>query len=379
MKKLPRAPRVPLTLALCLLSMQVGGAPAVDGGWTSAKPGYAWSFPADHWSHPGYKTEWWYFTGQLESEDVPPRSFGYQLTFFRVGVAPEAPALDSSWSASDLVMTHAAVTDFDRGTHRFEEALYRAIPLLGGFGAAPDPLIAWTLPPAGSSEPWTLRWTGESFELSAGDENGTLAIRLVATPAQGLTLQGPGGYSRKGRQADAGSLYYSFTRLETSGSLSIGGQTTAVAGTSWMDHEISSKQLEDDQVGWDWLSLQLDDGRDLMIYRIRGKDGSTDFSSATLVSSEGVASYLDAAAWTFAATGNWTSPSSGVQYPSGWRLELPGHDLHLVLEPRLVDQENRARIHYWEGAVTAFHADGSRAGQGYVELTGYGTGNRPRL
>jgi predicted secreted hydrolase len=317
--------------------------------------------------------------GQLEDAADPAKRYGYQLTFFRIGVLPERPALDSAWATADLVMAHAAVTDLAAGEHHFREVLHRAVPLLGGFPGEPESLLAWTRPPPGGSERWSVRWNGDGFDLSMTDDAGGMSFRLSTRPQRPLVLQGPNGYSRKGQGAGFASQYYSITRLETEGSVTLNGRSFTVRGVSWMDREFGSDLLDEDQVGWDWFSLQLDDGRDLMLFRLRDADGETDFSRATLISASGEASYLEDDHWTLRATGSWTSPESDATYPARWTLELPGEGLRLEIVPALADQENRGRIAYWEGVVTVLDADGRPLGRGYAELTGYGAGNRPEL
>jgi predicted secreted hydrolase len=377
-----------LLLLLCAtIPGSRGGSTEAAGGsdsvrWRGAAPGYAWSFPADHRSHAGYRTEWWYFTGHLQSQDGA-RRFGYQLTFFRFGLFLAPPDLDSAWSASDLVMGHAAVTDLTGGEHHFSEVLYRAVPLLGGFPDAPDPRLAWSAPPAGSERPWTLRWQDGAFELVMEDRARGMAMELVARPRRGPVLQGPGGFSRKGQEPDSASLYYSFTRLETRGSITVQGDELPVGGVSWSDREFGSDQLDEDQAGWDWFGLQLDDGRDLMIYRLRRDDGETDFRWATLVETDGDVRYLAEGEWTVRSVATWRSDDTGTVYPARWTLEVPGEGLQLEIVPELANQENRGRLtgwlHYWEGAVVVQDRDGGRVGSGYVELTGYGTRGRPPL
>ena len=356
---------------------------APAAGWRTADPAYAWSFPADHWAHPGYKTEWWYFTGHLESTADPGRRFGYQLTFFRVGLLPEPRPLDSGWAATDLILGHAAITDVARGEHRFSETLYRAVPLLGGFNRYPVPAIAWSRGPAGTDGGSSLHWTDGGFALAMEDDAQGFAIRLDVHPEKPIALQGPNGYSRKGEAAGAASQYYSLTRLRTEGTLRIDGKDIPVRGRSWMDREFGSNQLDEDQIGWDWFSLQLDDGRDVMLYLLRDAAGGTDTARGTIIPRDGPPRYLDAGSFSARPTGSWRSAASGAEYPSGWRVEVPGEDVRLTVVPLLLDQENRGAlgggISYWEGAVEVRGDGGSAVGRGYVELTGYGEGNRPRL
>jgi predicted secreted hydrolase len=356
----------------------VGDAPASEAAWQVVAPGYTWSFPQDHRSNRDYKTEWWYFVGHLHDPGGVAR-FGYQLTFFRLGLLPEAPSLDSAWAASDLVMVHAAVTDLKTGEHRFREVVYRACDLLGGFPAHPDPVLAWSRGPAGTAEPWTLKWNGRGFDLNMRADRAGFALRLTTAPERPLVFQGPGGFSRKGQGPTAASLYYSFTRLATEGVVELDGVEHRVQGSSWLDRERSTYLLDDGQVGWDWFGLQLEDGHDLMMFRLRNAGGGTDHVAATLVTPSGDVHYLEPGQWSLEETGNWTSPESQVTYPSGWRLSIPTHTLELTVTPRAEDQENRGRILYWEGSVLVQDAGGSPVGQGYAELTGYGSGNRPAL
>jgi predicted secreted hydrolase len=349
--------------------------------WSTAGPGHPWSFPEDHWPHHRYRTEWWYLTGHLRAGDDPSREFGYQFTIFRVGLTEEEPPGDSAWSARAVVMGHAALTDVGAGVHRFSDVLRRASPLLGGFGAWPDPRIAWVRGPAGTPGTWSLTWNGEAFDVRMHDAARRLSMRLATRPDKPVVLQGPGGVSRKGEDPTAASLYYSLTRLRTAGEVSLDGRTWSVSGVSWMDKEFASSSLGPRQVGWDWASLQLDDGRDLMLYLMRRADGSVDFRNATLVDPSGTPRHLTPGDWSLRATATWTSPRTRAVYPARWLLEIPGDGLSLEILPRLADQENRAGgtagLFYWEGAVEARDRTGRRVGLGYVELTGYGDDNRP--
>jgi predicted secreted hydrolase len=346
--------------------------------WTPARPDFRWRFPRDHWSHPGYRTEWWYFTGHLaDGVDSAPR-FGYQFTLFRVGLLRDTPDWRSSWAARDLVMGHAAITDLRTGRHVFSEVLYRAVPLLGGFGAPGDPLLAWSLAPAGTPGRWTLAWTGSGFDFAMRDDAQAIAFTLSTRATKPLVFQGPNGYSRKGAAEGAASQYYSFTRLATSGTLRLGAETLAVRGESWMDKEFGSNQLADHQVGWDWFSLQLDDGRDLMLYVLRDSAGGADHAKGTLVEPDGRARWLEAAEFSVAASVRWRGPG-GDEYPARWRVRVPLAGLDLDVEARYATPENRSQLvpglTYWEGPVQV-RVGRRDAGRGYVELTGYGTRTR---
>jgi predicted secreted hydrolase len=348
-----------------------------------ASPDHQWSFPRDHWAHSQYRNEWWYFTGTLRAAGDSGRRFGYQLTFFRVGIVPVAPALDSAWATSGAVMAHAAVSDLATGRHEFSEVLWRATPLLGGFATPPDPLLAWARAPAGTSGRWTVRLEDAAFRLSMRDDARGLAFELVARPTKPLVLQGPNGLSRKSAGEGFASLYYSQTRLATEGTVTVAGRTVRVMGESWMDKEFGSSQLAPAQVGWDWFSLRLADGRDLTLYVLRRADGSADWRNGTLVERDGTVRFLGPETWSVRARATWRSPESGATYPSGWDIAVPSAGLALRVEPELAAQENRSALarglFYWEGAVRVSDADGRGTGEGYVELTGYGEGNRPPI
>ena len=370
--------RMRVALALCLLA----AASSVHAGeWKAARPDYAWGFPRDHWARSGYKTEWWYFTGHLASVDG--RRFGYQFTFFRVGMLPRTPSLASEWATGELIMGHAAIGDPAAGRHRFSEVIYRVTPLLGGFGAYPDTLIAWSRAPAGTDGTWSLRWNGSGFDFSMMDVRQGIAFSLSTRPAKPLVFQGPDGYSRKGEGPSSASQYYSFTRLETTGEIRLADERLAVTGQSWMDKEFGSQQLESHQAGWDWFSLQLDDGREAMLYVLRDTTGAVDFSRGTLVPTSGEARYLAPDEFSVRSTATWESPRTDAVYPAGWEVALPGEGLRMLVLPVMADQENRSDLmksmFYWEGAVEITGLDGKPIGRGYVELVGYGTGSRPRL
>ena len=372
-----------LSFLLAVLLMTPLASSAQDETWIPAGEGYAWSFPQDHWSHPGYKTEWWYFTGHLHDREDLGQRFGYQFTFFRIGLTPEAPTLDSAWAGANLIMGHAAVADLRSGEHVFSELLYRETPFLGGFGRHPDPLLVWSRAPAGTDDRWTLTWNGDGFDFSMHDDAQDLAFALSTTAAKPRVFQGPGGYSRKGDGPTSASLYYSYTRLRTAGTLTLGDATLEVEGESWMDKEFGSNQLEEEQVGWDWFSLQLDDGRELMLYGLRDAEGEFDFALGTAIAADGAVRYLGADDWSAEALETWTSPETGAAYPARWRLSGAALDGPLEVVPLLPDQENRSRIapdlHYWEGAVEVRDASGRVIGRGFVELTGYGTDSRPAV
>ena len=353
---------------------------AGPGAWTTPAPDYAWHFPADHWAHPDYRNEWWYFTGHLTPPGRAAPRFAYQFTVFRIGVVPAAPPLSSTWTASAIFMGHAALIDLDTGRHTFSEVLYRAGSVLAGFNPAPDPLVAWSRAPAGTDGRWTLRWNGTAFDLAMTDRTAGFALTLSTTPARPRVFQAPNGYSRKAASGPWASLYYSFPRLTTEGWVVRGRDTVRVTGQSWMDKEFGSNQLPPHQIGWDWYSLQLDDGTDIMLYVLRRADGSTDYRHATVVTPTGRVTFPPPERWSAQARGTWHSPSTNTTYPAGWTVRVAGRTL--AIEPLVADQENVSALvpdlFYWEGAVVIREAD-RPVGRGFVELTGYGTASRPAI
>jgi len=340
---------------------QVLGA-APEAGFLRAGAPRTFRFPADHGPHPGYRNEWWYFTGNLA--DAGGRRFGYQLTFFRVALTPKPPQRASQWAASEIYMAHFALTDVAGRRFRCAERFSRAA--LGLAGAGGNPLTVrledWSATET-SPHPWAVR-------LSALD--GDTAIDLDLRSLTPEVLNGEGGLSRKGSRPGDASYYYSVPRLATGGTVRVGGQTYRVAGSSWLDREWSTSALEPGQVGWDWFALQLDDGRDLMFYRLRRSDGSTDpHSGGTLVAADGKAQPLRLEDVQLESTRWWKSQKSGARYPTNWRLRVPSRGVELEISPRLDDQELAGSFRYWEGAVAVRGLNGSPSGAGYLELTGY--------
>jgi predicted secreted hydrolase len=393
-----KAGRMIIATALAAAAVAATATTVPADGWLRAGPGYAWSFPRDHYAHPGYRTEWWYLTGHLDlAEDLAEapaeaEPCAFQFTLFRIGLDPAwdpaAVASDSTasaWRAANLIMGHAAVTDPAAGRHVFSETLWRAAGGLGGFGVPGDSLLAWCLAPPGTPGTWFAALAGDTLAVRARDDRRGLAFDLRCTTPREPLLQGPGGFSPKDATGEVGSLYYSLPRLAVTGTLRRDGRDVAVTGRAWLDREVFTSTLGAGQSGWDWVSLQLDDGRDLMLYRLRTQDGRVDFALGTLAAPGAPPRALPAGTWTLEPLATWTSQATGAVYPVDWRLRVPGEAIDLELRAVLADQENvstRTGVHYWEGAVRAVMPPGSpdagrRLGRGFVELTGYGEGSRP--
>lgn len=361
-------------------------APAEPDTWLPADPEQVWSFPRDLYAHPHQKTEWWYLTGIVMPTDDPSRLFGFELTFFRLGLRPQAPDLDSAWATNSVVMVHLALTDVKSGHHLFSEVLYRSIPLLGGFGAPPDPVIAFARAPAGTDALWTLsleRDHGTAFHLQARDDAKGVFVDLSARTDRPPVLEGPNGFSRKSDLPGYASLYFSYPRLATAGVLAVGESRYSVNGTSWMDREFGSSELAPNQVGWDWFGLRLSDGRDLMLYVLRKADGTPDHKAATLVARNGSVRSLGSAEWNATPLSQWKSEVTQATYPSGWSIDVPSENLHIRVVPSVAGAENVSSLvpglAYFEGPVQITDSAGANAGEGYVELTGYGKLARPPI
>ncbi len=327
-----------------------------------ALPGYDFSFPRDHGAHDEYKTEWWYYTGHLRTDDG--KRYGFELTFFRVGVVPPGLTAATRWDLRNLSLAHFAITDVAGNDFRYYEKLNRSSPFTAG--AANGTLDVF-------NEGWrAVTLADGSWKITA--YGGKDAIELVMTSRKAPAIHGENGVSVKAEGVGYASHYYSMTRLEVRGR--VNGATCT--GAAWMDHEFGSSALRESQQGWDWFSVQLDNDAELMLYQIRRKDGTADTpSSGSLISSEGNVIHLRHDQMVVTPLATWHSRKSGATYPMGWRVVIPSFGISLVLQPVMKDQElvTRAstRVTYWEGAVDVAGSFGNVAvnGRGYVEMTGY--------
>ncbi|UCF69479.1 MAG: carotenoid 1,2-hydratase, partial [Acidobacteriota bacterium] len=305
-------------------------------------------FPRDHGPHPGYRTEWWYFTGNLQAAN--DRRFGFQLTLFRHELKPGQSERDSNWAADEIYMGHFALTDVGDDEFFAFERFSRAA--MGLAGAQATPLEVWL-------EDWRVEQAGSFPEdaqlmppLRLVAASGSVSIDLRLSATKPLVLQGDRGLSQKSADPGNASYYYSATRMQAEGELVVSGRQHAVRGTAWLDREWSTSALGTDQVGWDWFALQLENDTELMFYRLRRRDGSTDpFSAGTLVRPDGSARRLEVADVELDVTDRWESPRGG-RYPAGWRMRVAAEQLELVVAPQLADQELDVTVRYWEGAVS---------------------------
>jgi len=330
-----------------------------------ALPGRKLSFPADHFSHPDYKPEWWYYTGHLEPHSG--KRYGYQVTFFRFGLRDRQNELKDAPLFSELYMAHFALSDLAAKKFTFRERIDRGYG--DKAGAANDRFVVW-------NGDWKLNGDGSVHAIQVNDRGRQLRLGLRSLKAP--VLHGQNGLSQKGEGEGRASYYYSLTRMQTEGELTLNGKSERVRGLTWMDHEFGSNQLREDQVGWDWFSIQLDNQSELMLYLMRRKDGSVDpYSSGTLVGADGATKNLSMKDYRIEVLDHWKSSSSGAIYPMKWRVTIPSETIEIEILPTFPEQElitNRStRVTYWEGAVQirGTARGKSVSGNGYVEMTGY--------
>ncbi|MGB5472426.1 MAG: lipocalin-like domain-containing protein [Gammaproteobacteria bacterium] len=350
----------PATAPMVRVDQVLGAEP--DPGFARALEPRDFQFPQDHGAHPEFATEWWYLTGNLQSESG--RRFGYQFTLFRVGLRPGEPVKDSMWRTNQIYMGHMAISDIDEARHYSAERFARAAAGLAGARVAPYEV--WL-------GPWSMHADTGLFPLTVSAQNEDTGFSLqLQSGDKPLVLQGDHGLSRKSATPGNASYYYSFTRLPTRGELRTGDTVYTVQGDSWMDHEWSSSALDRTQAGWDWFALQLDDGREVMYYQLRNKQGEAHpFSRGSLVEKDGGVRTLLPDQVKLTPLRYWQA-EDGARYPVSWRLQVDGFQLDLEVQALLDDQQMDHSVRYWEGAVDV---SGSHTGRGYLELSGY-AGNR---
>jgi predicted secreted hydrolase len=333
-------------------------------GYSLALGPRVFTFPLDHGPHPDFRSEWWYFTGNLATQQG--RRFGFQFTLFRFALRPDDVDRASEWGTRQAYMAHFALTDAADGNFYAFQRFARGAAGLAG--AQASPFRIWL-------EDWRVEGAGHPFPLLLQAQEGSIGVTIHLNPLKQHILQGYQGLSQKSAEPGNASYYYSYPRLAAKGEVRLGSDTYPATGTAWLDREWSTSALSDDQVGWDWFSLQLTDGHELMVYRLRRANGATDpFSAGTWIHPNGEAMRLGADDVRIEPLGEWISPRSGVRYPSGWRLSVPSREMILRVLPVQPNQELNLAVRYWEGAVDVAGSVSDQAveGVGYVELTGYG-------
>jgi predicted secreted hydrolase len=298
------------------------------------------------------------------------------VTFFRFGLRDRQKEMTEAPLFSELFMAHFALSDLAAKKFTFRERIDRGIAGKAGgsgyggkAGAATDRFLVW-------NGDWKVNGDEDFHQIHVSDRGRQLRLGLRSLKAP--VLHGQNGLSQKGEGEGRASYYYSLTRMQTEGELTVNGKSEKVRGLTWMDHEFGSNQLREDQVGWDWFSIQLDNQTELMLYLMRRKDGSVDpYSSGTLVGADGVARHLLNQDYRIHVLERWKSPMSGATYPMKWKVTIPSESVELDVLPAFPEQElitNRStRVTYWEGAVQIRGTARGRSvvGNGYVEMTGY--------
>lgn len=337
-------------------------------GFLQALESRAFSFPEDHADHPGFQTEWWYYTGNLITKDGK-KPFGFQLTFFRVQLKPTPVVTASSWRTNQIFFAHLAMSDLQNGRFLTAEKMGRGAMGIGGVSLEAGRVRVFL-------HGWQTAIDGRTHRLQADSDEFGINLELLSEKPP--VLHGERGLSRKGSGSGQASYYYSLTHLKCLGSISLGKDSFEVSGLGWMDHEFSSNVLSEYQVGWDWMGLQLSDGRELMLYVLRHRDGSVDpFSSGTLVEKDGTWVHLPKQAFVMEPADYWHSTRSKARYPSSWRVQVLPYHLSLRVIADLKDQElitgQSTQVTYWEGSVRATGTVSAQkvTGRGYVEMTGY--------
>jgi predicted secreted hydrolase len=354
------------TLSGAIVSEEKSSEEESSDTWTAALEPRELVFPADHRAHPDFRIEWWYYTGNLTTKDG--RRFGYQLTFFRTGLQ-RAPKNPSRWTVRDLYTAHFAISDVaNTRFFKFERTHRGGVDWAG----VDDEGRVW-------NGNWELNVDSETevHNLHAMQDGNSIELSLM--PAKPLILHGNSGLSRKGATPGNASYYYSFTRLNTSGKITVGNETFDVQGTSWMDHEFSSSFLEKGQSGWDWFSIQLDSGEELMLYQMRLDNGAADpHSSGTWIAKDGAATVLSRDDFVLEPLRRrWHSKPTGADYPIAWRVRVPSLELDVTVTAVMPNQEMDTSagtgVIYWEGCVDIAGTRGQIPvkGRGYLEMTGY--------
>lgn len=342
----------------------------IPSGFAIADGSRSLKFPQDFGEHPDFRTEWWYYTGNLQTS--AGRHFGFELTIFRVGLVPPTVELptNSNWYGHNLYFAHFAVSDIGDGHFYAFERYSRTGPGLAG--AQADPYHVWL-------EDWSISAnSSDTYHLQAQQEG--IVLDLTLNDKMGVVLQGDKGYSRKGASIGNASYYYSQPRLQANGTVKVNDASYQVNGLAWNDHEFSTSVLDKNQIGWDWFSLQFNDGSAAMLYQLHERGGGiSSASSGTWIAADKSSQHLEKSDFEISVLGTWQSPHSKAVYPADWEIKLNKPQCDLKAHPWMADQElNFTVATYWEGAV---HFEGTCngapvSGNGYIELTGY-AGNVP--
>ncbi len=330
-------------------------------GFSKAYEKREFHFPQDHGAHPEFKNEWWYLTGNLT--DLQGRKFGYQVTFFRLGINSSSSERQSAWVLQNLWMAHAAVTDVKGRQHHHAERFSRANP--GMAGASWKPFKVWL-------DDWQLAALKDEFPWQVKVKTDVFEFEFALTAEKNIVLQGEEGLSRKSETPGNASYYYSLTRMKTTGRLSLNQQTFKLEGLSWLDREWGTSSLDQDQIGWDWFSLQLNSGDDVMYYQLRDKNAQSHPNSQGIwVNNKSETRIINPSDLNLTPL-DWWQSEQGERFPVRWHLEYKPARKNWIISALLEDQKMNVSIPYWEGAVSVTDFEsGSYLGSGYLEMTGY--------
>ena len=354
-------PKLPTNLLfiMSLIFFTAAQANAEPLRFAPVNPGTKLSFPRDFGAHPDFRTEWWYATGWLQTADGKP--LGFQVTFFRSATEHERHN-PSQFAPKQLIVAHAALSDPAVGKLQHDQRVARA-----GFGLAQTSESTTDI----KLGKWSMRRdTNGMYRVTLPARD--FSFDLTLSPTQPVLLQGVNGYSRKGPKPERASHYYSEPHLQVSGTLTRNGKPIVVSGTAWLDHEWSSTVLDTKAVGWDWVGVNLDDGRALMAFRIRAADGSSLWQHASLREKDGRLQQFNGDAIRFTPVRSWRSPRTQASYPVELTLEIDQQrwQIRPLQDDQELDSRQSTGAVYWEGAIT-LERDGRRAGRGYLEMTGY--------
>jgi predicted secreted hydrolase len=351
LETMKRLSLISLTLLLCTL--------AFGQEYLDVTSDHHAKIPEDFFFRKDHRVQWWYFTGHLHDENG--REFGYELTFFVVNV--QKRIYTSRFGVNRVYISHFAISDIGGNALHFSDKADTGV--YDYAGADERQLKVWT----GRNE---MTGTIQDIRLRASDDHTSIDLRLM--PAKPLVLHGERGYSRKSEESPLiASVYFSYTQMNTQGTLTIDDKVYSVRGMSWFDREISTRGLSEKQAGWDWFALQLDDNREIMIYMLRNRDGTIDrYSSGTFVYRDGRYRHLMKDDFSVNVLSHYTSQKTGARYPILWEMNIPSENMKLRIVPLIQDQEVIAVTstgnYYWEGAC---RVEGSARGRAYVEMTGY--------
>ena len=331
-------------------------------GFAQVTRGGTLQFPRDHGAHPDYRIEWWYLSANLTDND--DRDWGLQWTLFRQALSPEQ--VNGGWQSNQIWMAHAAITTPDG--HFYEQRFSR-----GGIGQAGVTRISRD----GYFNAWMDDWQWRSnsaalfpakLEFTIGERKIMLSLETIGE----MVANGVDGYSQKSAQGQA-SYYYSQPHIQVHGFVNQGPDKIHLSGEGWLDREWSSQALADNQQGWDWFSLHLNDGHKLMVYQLRHDDGEH-WLSGNWVSPHGLSTLLDGNAIELSSVSTreiTIGENQSRQLPLEWQLNLPGQTRAWRIRPLYDQQWMGTRFPYWEGVVLVEDGQGARSGIGYMELTGY--------